>query len=155
MTKSQLMNNYFQIEKIFFIVYNLTSEYNRNRYNVSRHNKNRQKIQSYSRDEISEPSRYTSELLNELTDDRKRGQAQRRLWAGFKFSDEQISILIPAQKSGRGKVVNLTTLEKALPNSEKTINVKSSRLRRELRSLNASYNIVKARALYSASNIQR
>ena len=43
---------------------------------------------------ISELSRYTSELLNELTDEKKRDQARRRLRAGFKFSDEQIRILI-------------------------------------------------------------
>ncbi|CAG8676590.1 5731_t:CDS:1, partial [Paraglomus occultum] len=66
----------------------------------------------------SDLSKYTSELLKDLTDDRKRNQARRRLRDGFKFSDEKISILIPTQKSGRRKVVNLTTLNKVSTNSD-------------------------------------
>src|SRR6185369_6863071 len=61
----------------------------------------------------SDLSKYTSELLKDLTDDRRRNQARRRFRDGFKFSDEQINILIPTQKGGRRKVVNLVTLDKA------------------------------------------
>ena len=52
---------------------------------------------------ISDLTKYTSKFLKDLTDDRKRNQARRRLQDGFKFSDEQVSILIPTQKSGQRK----------------------------------------------------
>lgn len=61
----------------------------------------------------SKLSQYTAELLKDLTDDRKRNQARRRLRDGFKFSDEQVSILIPTQKCGRQKEINLITLSEA------------------------------------------
>ncbi|CAG8674591.1 10665_t:CDS:2, partial [Paraglomus occultum] len=37
-------------------------------------------------------SQYTSEFLENLTDDRKRNQARRRLRDGFKFSDDQKNV---------------------------------------------------------------
>src|SRR5438128_9521766 len=58
---------------------------------------------------VSDLSKYTSEFLENLTDDRKRNQARRRLRDGFKFSSEQVSILIPNQRSGKNKVINLAT----------------------------------------------
>jgi len=60
-----------------------------------------------SKTSLSELSQYTSEFLKNLTDDRKRNQARRRLREGFKFSNEQVSILIPNQRSGRNKTINL------------------------------------------------
>ncbi|CAG8634484.1 10370_t:CDS:2 [Cetraspora pellucida] len=57
--------------------------------------------------DIFELSQYTSEFLKNLTDDRKRNQARRRLWDGFKFSDKQVSILIPNQRSEKGKIINV------------------------------------------------
>src|SRR5947209_5202687 len=56
---------------------------------------------------VSDLSKYTSEFLENLTDDRKRNQARRRLRDGFKFSSEQVSILIPNQRSGKNKTINL------------------------------------------------
>ena len=56
---------------------------------------------------IFELSQYTSEFLENLTDDRKRNQARRRLRDGFKFSNEQVSILIPNQRGGRNKTINI------------------------------------------------
>ncbi|CAG8766691.1 914_t:CDS:1, partial [Racocetra fulgida] len=38
---------------------------------------------------VSNLRQYTSEFLENLTDDRKRNQARRRLRDGFKFSSEQ------------------------------------------------------------------
>ncbi|CAG8674277.1 9760_t:CDS:1, partial [Paraglomus occultum] len=38
---------------------------------------------------VSDLSKYTSEFLENLTDDRKRNQARRRLGDGFNFSSEQ------------------------------------------------------------------
>jgi len=126
--------------------------------------------------DVSELSKYTSELLKELTDDRKRNQARRRLRDGFKFSEGQVSILIPIQRKSQRKDINIVTLGKALVKSEETIkeiaqwilrdklsekDVKAeaiklaksalnevagssrlSQLRKELRNLNAPYNIV-------------
>ena len=46
-------------------------------------------------------------FLKNLTDDRKRNQARRRLRDGFKFSSEQIGALIPNQRSGKNKTINL------------------------------------------------
>ncbi|RIB10038.1 hypothetical protein C2G38_2207229 [Gigaspora rosea] len=57
-----------------------------------------------SKTSVSKLSQYTSEFLENLTDDRKRNQARRRLRDGFKFSNEQVSILIPNQRSGKAKV---------------------------------------------------
>src|SRR5437016_9474717 len=56
---------------------------------------------------VTDLSQYTSEFLENLTDDRKRNQARRRLRDGFKFSNEQVSILIPNQRSGKNKTINL------------------------------------------------
>ena len=39
---------------------------------------------------VSDLSKYTSEFLENLTDDRKRNQARRRLREGFKFSSDQV-----------------------------------------------------------------
>src|SRR5436190_24242080 len=60
-----------------------------------------------SKTSLSELGQYTSEFLKNLTDDRKRNQAQRHLWDGFKFSNEQVSVLIPNQRSGKNKTINL------------------------------------------------
>ncbi|CAH1771001.1 1437_t:CDS:2, partial [Entrophospora sp. SA101] len=48
---------------------------------------------------VTDLSRYTSEFLKNLTDDRKRNQARRRLRDGFKFSSEQ--------RGGKNKTINL------------------------------------------------
>ncbi|RIB26580.1 hypothetical protein C2G38_2162973 [Gigaspora rosea] len=56
---------------------------------------------------ISDLSQYTSEFLENLTDDKKRNQARRRLQDGFKFSSEQVGVLIPNQRSGKNKTINL------------------------------------------------
>ncbi|RHZ85035.1 hypothetical protein Glove_73g16 [Diversispora epigaea] len=56
---------------------------------------------------VVELSQYTSEFLKELTDDRKRNQARRRLRDGFKFSSDQVSILIPNQRAGKNKNINI------------------------------------------------
>ena len=56
---------------------------------------------------VSDLSKYTSEFLENLTDDRKRNQARRRLRDGFKFSSEQVGILIPNQRSGKNKTINI------------------------------------------------
>ena len=56
---------------------------------------------------VTDLSRYTSEFLENLTDDRKRNQARRRLREGFKFSDDQVSVLIPNQRGGKNKIINL------------------------------------------------
>src|SRR3954464_124129 len=60
-----------------------------------------------SKTSLSELSQYTSEFLKELTDDRKRNQARRRLRDGFKFSSDQVSVLIPNQRSGKNKTINI------------------------------------------------
>ncbi|RHZ69706.1 hypothetical protein Glove_280g61 [Diversispora epigaea] len=56
---------------------------------------------------VVELSQHTSEFLENLTDDRKRNQARRRLRGGFKFSNEQVSILIPNQRGGKNKTINI------------------------------------------------
>ena len=56
---------------------------------------------------LSELSQYTSEFLENLTDDRKRNQARRRIRDGFKFSNEQVCVLIPNQRGGRNKTINI------------------------------------------------
>jgi len=56
---------------------------------------------------LSELNQYTSEFFKNLTDDRKRNQVRRRLQKGFKFSNEQVSILIPNQRGGKNKTINL------------------------------------------------
>ncbi|RIB07608.1 hypothetical protein C2G38_2273767 [Gigaspora rosea] len=56
---------------------------------------------------ISDLSQYTSEFLENLTDDKKRNQARRRLRDGLKFSSEQVGVLIPNQRSGKNKTINL------------------------------------------------
>src|SRR6185436_9271647 len=56
---------------------------------------------------VSELSKYTSEFLENLTDDRKRNQGRRRLRDGFKFSSDQVSILIPNQRSSKVKIINI------------------------------------------------
>ncbi|CAH1769701.1 4747_t:CDS:2 [Entrophospora sp. SA101] len=48
---------------------------------------------------VANLSQYTSEFLENLTDDRKQNQARRRLWEGFKFSNEQ--------RAGKTKNINL------------------------------------------------
>ncbi|RIB12367.1 hypothetical protein C2G38_2041887 [Gigaspora rosea] len=97
---------------------------------------------------LSELSQYTSEFLKNLTDDRKRNQARRRLRDGFKFSSEQVSILIPNQRSGKTKVINLATSDSyQIPyptpqNSEETIGEMAHRIMRD----NLSASVVKAEA---------
>src|SRR5438128_11499601 len=56
---------------------------------------------------VSDLSKYTSEFLENLTDDRKRNQARRRLRDSFKFSSEQVGVLIPNQRSGKTKTINI------------------------------------------------
>jgi len=56
---------------------------------------------------VSDLSKYTSEFLENLTDDRKRNQARRRLRDGFKFSGEQVGVLIPNQRGGKNKTINI------------------------------------------------
>ena len=56
---------------------------------------------------VTELSQYTLEFLKDLTDNRKRNQARRRLRGGFKFSSEQVSMLIPNQRGGRNKTINM------------------------------------------------
>ncbi|CAJ0759976.1 3297_t:CDS:2 [Entrophospora sp. SA101] len=56
---------------------------------------------------VSDLSKYTSEFLENLTDDRKRNQARRRLRDGFKFSSEQVGVLIPNQRGGKNKTINI------------------------------------------------
>jgi len=56
---------------------------------------------------VTELGQYTSEFLENLTDDRKRNQARRRLRDGFKFSSEQVGVLIPNQRSGKTKTINI------------------------------------------------
>ncbi|RHZ87091.1 hypothetical protein Glove_40g143 [Diversispora epigaea] len=60
-----------------------------------------------SKTDPSELSQYTSEFLKNLTDDRKRNQARRRLRDGFKFSNEQVSVLVPNQRGGKNKTINI------------------------------------------------
>ncbi|CAG8760004.1 5043_t:CDS:2 [Cetraspora pellucida] len=47
------------------------------------------------------------EFLENLTDDKKWNQARRRLRDGFKFSSEQVGVLIPNQRSRKNKTINL------------------------------------------------
>ncbi|KAF0441047.1 d5-like helicase-primase: PROVISIONAL [Gigaspora margarita] len=56
---------------------------------------------------VTDLSRYTSEFLENLTNDRKRNQARRRLREGFKFTSKQVIILIPNQRGGKNKIINL------------------------------------------------
>ncbi|CAG8453921.1 9396_t:CDS:2 [Paraglomus occultum] len=56
---------------------------------------------------VTDLSRYTSEFLENLTDDRKSNQARRRLREGFKFSNEQVGVLIPNQRGGKSKAINI------------------------------------------------
>ncbi|RIB21401.1 hypothetical protein C2G38_2176732 [Gigaspora rosea] len=97
---------------------------------------------------VSNLRQYTSEFLENLTDDRKQNQARRRLQDGFKFSSEQVSILIPNQRSGKTKVINLATSDSyQIPyptpqNSEETIREMAHRIMRD----NLSTSVVKAEA---------
>ncbi|CAG8559009.1 22607_t:CDS:2 [Gigaspora margarita] len=52
-------------------------------------------------------SEYTSEFLENLTNDRKRNQGRRCLRDGFKFSSKQVGVLIPNQRGGKNKTINL------------------------------------------------
>ncbi|RHZ45867.1 hypothetical protein Glove_645g9 [Diversispora epigaea] len=56
---------------------------------------------------LSELSQHTTEFLSNLIDNIKRNQARRCLRDGFKFSSEQVSILIPNQRSGKNKTINM------------------------------------------------
>ena len=121
-------------------------------------------------------SPYAPKFLQLLTDNRKRNQARRRLRDGFRFSSEQVNVLIPTQKGGRHKVVNVTThipkvpeetigeiAQRFLRNNLSTNDIRAearnlgksasnasagssrlSRLRRELRNLNAPREIIEA-----------
>ena len=107
-----------------------------------------EKYKLTSKMDISELGQYTSEFLKNLTDDRKRNQAHRRLRDGFKFSSEQVSILIPNQRSSKTKVINLATSDSyQIPyptpqNSEETIGEMAHRIMRD----NLSASVVKAEA---------
>ncbi|KAF0434159.1 hypothetical protein F8M41_004931 [Gigaspora margarita] len=52
-------------------------------------------------------SKYTLEFLENLTDDRKRNQGRQHLQDGFKFSSKQVGVLIPNQRGGKNKTINL------------------------------------------------
>ncbi|CAG8783350.1 5675_t:CDS:2 [Gigaspora margarita] len=56
---------------------------------------------------VADLSQYASEFLENLTDDRKRNQARRCLRDSFKFSDDQVGVLIPNQRDGKSKTINL------------------------------------------------
>ncbi|RHZ87247.1 hypothetical protein Glove_38g67 [Diversispora epigaea] len=56
---------------------------------------------------VTELSQYTSKFLKSLTDDKKRNQARRRLRDGFKFSNEQVSVLVSNQRGGKNKTMCL------------------------------------------------
>src|SRR2546429_9992833 len=60
-----------------------------------------------SKTSLSDLSQYTSEFLENLTDDRKQNQARRRLRDGFKFSSEQVGVLIPNQRGGEKKKIKI------------------------------------------------
>ena len=57
--------------------------------------------------DLSELSQHASEFLKNLTDDRKQSQARRHLRDGFKFSSEQVGVLIPNQRGGKNKTINM------------------------------------------------
>ncbi|CAG8594142.1 46108_t:CDS:10 [Gigaspora margarita] len=108
-------------------------------------------LSNYS--EISEHLDY--EFLENLTDDRKRNQGRRRLREGFKFSNEQVSILIPNQRSGKNKIINLATsnnyqiLDLTLQNSKETIRDLAQRILRDKLSIKDIR--VEARALANSA----
>ncbi|RHZ81858.1 hypothetical protein Glove_117g523 [Diversispora epigaea] len=56
---------------------------------------------------VVELSQHTSEFLENLTDDKKRNQARRRLQDGFKFSSDQVDVLIPNQRGEKSKTINI------------------------------------------------
>ncbi|RHZ82145.1 hypothetical protein Glove_114g101 [Diversispora epigaea] len=58
-----------------------------------------------------ELSQYASKLLDALSDNKKRDHARRRFRDGYKFSSEQVSIMIPSQKNGKSKDINLVVLD--------------------------------------------
>ncbi|RHZ46482.1 hypothetical protein Glove_620g7 [Diversispora epigaea] len=60
----------------------------------------------------SELSQYASKLLDALSDNKKRDHAQRRFRDRYKFSSEQISIMIPSQKNSKSKDINLVVLDR-------------------------------------------
>ncbi|CAJ0827490.1 4701_t:CDS:2 [Entrophospora sp. SA101] len=74
---------------------------------------------------------YSENELSKIleTYDRKRNQARRRLRDRFGFNDKQISVLIPAQKGGRLKDVNLATIDPHNP--EGTIRELAQRILRD------------------------
>ncbi|RIB18262.1 hypothetical protein C2G38_2185150 [Gigaspora rosea] len=92
--------------------------------------------------------KWSIKFLENLTDDKKRNQIRRRLQDGFKFSSEQVSILIPNQRSSKTKVINLATSDSyQIPyptpqNSEETIREMVHRIMRD----NLSASVVKAEA---------
>jgi hypothetical protein len=51
-----------------------------------------------------ELSQHAPELLKLLIDGTKRDKGRRRLKDGYGFSKEQISILVPSQRTGRAKI---------------------------------------------------
>ncbi|CAH1768433.1 11756_t:CDS:2, partial [Entrophospora sp. SA101] len=114
---------------------------------------------------VADLSQYTSEFLENLTDDRKRNQARRRLRDGFKFSSEQVpdGCQIPdptpqkfeetigdmAQRILQDKlsIRDVRAEAHALALSAKNPNAGSSRLsrlRRELKNLSAPSEIIDA-----------
>ncbi|KAF0510839.1 hypothetical protein F8M41_018389 [Gigaspora margarita] len=64
---------------------------------------------------VTDLSRYTSEFLENLTDDRKRNQARRRFREGFKFIDEQ-----NRYGFSEGQVDDLFSIEKNVQPKRKT-----------------------------------
>ncbi|CAG8473954.1 8110_t:CDS:2 [Paraglomus occultum] len=111
----------------------------------------------------SDLSKYTSEFLENLTDDRKRNQARRRLREGFKFSEEQAlvkseeTIKEIAQRILRDKLGEKDVKAEAIKLAKSALNEvagssRLSRLRKELRNLNAPYNIVEATKIFEITD---
>ena len=64
-------------------------------------------VEKYKLNPKMSESEYSSEFLKDLTDSEKKKQARRRLRDGFKFNIEQVGILIPNQRSGKNKTINI------------------------------------------------
>src|SRR2546421_9342715 len=83
---------------------------------------------------VTDLSQYAPELLQLLTDDRKRDQAQRRFQEMLKLSRDQVCTLVPIQKSGqrKEKEINLITLDPVSESLEdKTISELAQRILQE------------------------
>ncbi|CAG8453153.1 14758_t:CDS:2 [Cetraspora pellucida] len=101
---------------------------------------------------ISDLSQYTSEFLKNLTNDKKQNQACRHLRDGFKFSSKQTngqcgSISDKTLNINKLTIRDVRAEAYALALTAKNANAGSSRifrLRRELRNIGASFQIIEA-----------